>query len=124
MLQFTDNLRNSHGQYSDKVVGRCSQLVGSLGKAVEAVYTAEVIRKQSYSAKTKRVNTKTSVINFVNEYQDDGLFHHVAGRRHSAFPDFRNQMTIDKPDKLRGRFIKYSHKLNAERSVQHEYRTD
>jgi hypothetical protein len=107
----TENLKHAHGQYSDTVVARCSQLVGSLGNSIEGVYQAEVVSKVTYKAKSRRQDTTAGVQRFVAEYINDSLFSHIPGRQHSAFSGFENVIVIDKSEKLRSRLHKYSNRI-------------
>lgn len=40
----TANLKNSHGQYTETQVSRCSKIVGSVGKAIEEILQVNVIQ--------------------------------------------------------------------------------
>lgn len=43
-LMSSANLKNSHGQYTETQVSRCSKIVGSVGKAIEEILQVNVIQ--------------------------------------------------------------------------------
>nr|XP_002736791.1 PREDICTED: uncharacterized protein LOC100378528 [Saccoglossus kowalevskii] len=114
--EFKDNLKHTHGQYSDSQVARTSQLVGNLGSKMDQAYFSKVIDIHISRTRASKESYVDDVRKFILTYRHDGLFDVVDGRRHKDFPDFENKITIEMPQKLRTRLHKYSTNLDAERS--------
>ena len=71
---FSANLKNSHGQYSDNQVARCSRITGSLGKSVEEVFQHNIIDRHISSSKSSTFSDNINMSKFLHIYLKENLF--------------------------------------------------
>ncbi len=114
-LNFPETLSHAHGNYTPEVVRRAGKIVGSLGRAIDALYSSNVVDTTNDSSYRKRHNYHEDVAAFIAEYKEDNLFDFIPGRQHDAFPDFQYHLVIPQPDLLKKRLLKYSAKLDRSR---------
>ncbi|XP_006824574.1 uncharacterized protein LOC102801699 [Saccoglossus kowalevskii] len=115
--EFKKNLKNSHGQYTDLQIARCSQIVGNVGKDLDKIFAADIIDKFANTSKTSKGSYKKDIDKFVKEYKADHLFDKVGQRYHTGFKGLRHEILIKKPTKLKARLQKYSHILDTHRRI-------
>ena len=70
----TIGLKNSHGQYSDNQVARCSRITGSLGKSVEDVFQHNIIDRHMSSSKSSTFSDNINMSKFLHTYLKENLF--------------------------------------------------
>ena len=70
----TIGLKNSHGQYSENQVARCSRITGSLGKSVEDVFQHNIIDRHISSSKSSTFSDNINMSKFLHIYLKENLF--------------------------------------------------
>ena len=107
---FSANLRNSHGQYYDSQMARCS-----LGKSVEEVLQHNIIDRHISSSKSPTVSDKGNMSKYLHTYLKDNLFKKMRGRKFKGLENLMNNICLKKPAELQKRLTKYSIQLDNER---------
>lgn len=93
----TANLKNSHGQYTETHVSRCSKIVGSVGKAIEEIFQVNVIQYFIPRSPSSDVSSKAKLKKFIEEYGIEDLFVDKGDERHhTGFNDFRHNILVKK----------------------------
>ena len=67
---FSANLKNSHVQYSDRQVARCSRITESL----EEVFQHNIIDRHISSSKSSTFSDKSNMSKFLHTYLKENLF--------------------------------------------------
>ena len=99
-------------------VQRAGKIVGSLGRAIDDIYHKQTAVTDIHDSYRKKHNYHDDIELFINEYRDERFFDNIPGRQHDSFPLFQCDSRIKKPEKLKGRFVKYSKKLDRSRQVR------
>ena len=94
---------------------RAGKIVGSLGRAIDALYTSNVADTSTDESYRKRHNYHQDIVDFVEEYKQDKLFDFIPGRQHESFPDYHYDLIVPQPDLLKKRLLKYNTKLDRSR---------
>ena len=112
---FSANLKNSHGQYSDNQVARCSRITGNLGKSVEEVFQHNIIDRHISSSKSSTFSDNINMSKFIHTYLKENLFQKMKGRKFKGLENLMNNICLKKPADLQKRLTKYSIQLDKER---------
>lgn len=110
-------MKNCHGQYTDAQVSRCSKIVGSIGKAVEEIFSTEVINDYIPKASATDGRSRSKINKFIQEYKGELLFTDTRERHHTSFHNFEHKITIKNPEKLNARLQKYVKNLENEEYI-------
>lgn len=98
----TANLKNSHGQYTETQVSRCSKIVGSVGKAIEEILQVNVIQDYIPRSPSSDGSSKAKLKKFIEEYGMEDLFVDKGDERHhSGFNDFRHNISVKKSREIK-----------------------
>ena len=109
------NLKNSHGQYSDNQVARCSRIIGSLGKSVEEVFQHNIIDRHFSSSKSSTFFDNINMSKFLHTYLKEKLFQKMKGRKFKGLGNLMNIICLKKPVELQKRLTMYSIQMDKER---------
>lgn len=87
----TEMLRRCRGQYTEKMVDRCSRMGGAFGKAFHEQFCQSL--GTGYESQHTRTDSKfrADVPALVREFHADGLFDYVPLREHKGFPAFQHR---------------------------------
>jgi hypothetical protein len=113
----TDNLQSCHGQYTDTQVSRCSKIVGSVGKAIEQIFQADIVGDFIPRSSASDDRSRSKIKKFIEEYQQEELFVDLGDRHHSGFSDFKHKIFVKNPEKLNARLQKYGKALENEEFI-------
>jgi hypothetical protein len=113
----TVGLKNSHGQYSDNQVARCSRITGSLGKSVEELFQHNIIDRHISSSKSSTFSDNINMSKFLHTYLKENLFKKMKGRKFKGLENRINNICLKKPAELQERLTKYSKQLDKERYI-------
>ena len=94
-INFSGNLKNSHGQYSDNQISRC-KITGSVGKGIEEMFQLNIVNKFVSTAKSSKYTDKNSISKFLATYAGERLFCRVRNRQFKGFENFRNVVDVKK----------------------------
>lgn len=64
------NFKNSHGQYTEENVSRCSKIVWSVGKAIEKIFEADFIKDYIPHTSASDGSSKAKLKKFIEEYME------------------------------------------------------
>ena len=115
ILNISEILKHSHGSFTSATIQRAGKMVGSLGKNLDYLFHHNVARTDVDKGYTKRRDFQVEVETFCKDYKDDRLLDCIPGRSHPSFPEFSGDMTIQDPELLKARLIKYGKKLDRGR---------
>nr|XP_022295009.1 uncharacterized protein LOC111105128 [Crassostrea virginica] len=118
--EFKANLKNSHGQYTEENVSRCSKIVGSVGKAIEKIFEADFVKDYIPHTSASDGSSKAKLKKFIEEYGMEELFVNKGNERHkhhTGFNEFKHEFAVKDPEKLYSRFCKYGKALKNEEYI-------
>ncbi|XP_048736103.2 uncharacterized protein LOC125651518 [Ostrea edulis] len=115
--EFKSNLKNSHGQYTDAQVSRCSHLVGSVGKSIEDIFQSDIIQDYIPKATTTDGSSRPKIKKFIDEYSGENLFEDDGERHHTGFENFEHKVGVNNPEKLKARLQKYGKSMENEEYI-------
>ena len=105
-------LKRSRGQYTPKMVQRCSQMGGAFGKVFHQQLCRSFDLRPESSAKKRASVYKKDIQALLAEFEPDALFAYIPGREHKGFKAFVHQPALDQEVKLGKKFAKLSHDLS------------
>lgn len=108
LIVITELLKHSRGRYTQEQVSRVSRMAGPFARQLDTIYENQV--SETYvqdTHKERSVHYRRNIPEFINEYQDAGLFDCVPGRQHAHFPKYRLDRGIPNPAKFRSFMEKY-----------------
>jgi hypothetical protein len=114
---FPETLTHAHGTLTENTLNRAGKIVGSLGRALDKIFQANVAETDMTDTYRKRYNYQVDIEQFVEDYKGDCLFDTIPGRQHESFPGFQVDVGIPKPDQLKLRLFQYSKRLDMSRKV-------
>lgn len=117
LMYIIANLKNSHGQYTDVQVSRCSHLVGSVGKSIEDIFQSEIVQDFIPRPTTSDGSSKPKMKKFIDEYSGENLFEDIGERHHTGFENFEHKICVKNPEKLKARIQKYGKTLENEEYI-------
>ncbi len=116
---FSDILKHSHGNYTDKVIYRAGKIIGHLGKALDDIFLTEVAKTTQELTYTKEKDYSADIKDFVKQYSQEQLFDFIPGRCHASFPAFEYGLNkIKRPAELKKRLVKYARKIDRYRKTK------
>lgn len=114
---FKDLLDSAKGRYTDSTIQRCSQIVGPLGEALDAVFDSNIIENELYRHRRRNANGDANVDGMISFLQEDSLFKKTAGRYYRAFPDYIHNENPKFPGKFQGKMKQLSKRLDKRRKI-------
>ncbi len=107
--------------YTSDTVYRAGKIVGSLGRALDNVYSmmsgegGDSIQNGYH----KRVSFTSSIKDFCKKFAGEKLFDVIPGRAHNSYAEFDTSIftKIKRPEALKARLLEYSEKLDEYRAV-------
>ncbi len=116
-LDYKESMKHCRGMITEAQTARASQLGGTFGRHLDAAYNKDVADTYVHRSASK-INDTLEVKAYVKEYSKDRFFRVKLGRQYNAFPDFcRRDACIKNVQKLCGRLLGYSHKLDRFRRI-------
>ena len=110
-------LGDAGGHISDATIGGCSQLVGPIGEALDAVFDTKIVQNEVYRHRKRSVNREPNVARFLQLLTNEQLFEAREGRHYRAFPNFTYQETVQHPEKFTPKMKALSKKLDRNRRI-------
>ena len=81
------------GEITDRSIARVSHSTGPTNEILSAYDNSTHIRKPS--GKHTEMSTEDDVLTLVDQFMEVDLYNHIAGRKHSAFPDMKQNLPAD-----------------------------
>ena len=114
---FPEQLKESHGHYTDATLARCGQLVGPLSEAIDTIFGAALAENSLYLHRRRDKHRSDNVCELVSCCLQEKLFKVTPGRQHQSFPLFRHEVDIKNPERFGKKMAQLSDKLDKWRRV-------
>lgn len=105
-------LKRARGQYTDKNVERCSQVVGEFGKQFSRLVSEAVGAGVMSNYKKDTPRYKRDIEVFVEQFSPCAFFDVRPGRAHPTFKEFVAEQTLKDPEKFGAKLLEHSHTLD------------
>jgi len=92
-LAFKTDIHSFKGEITDRSIARVSHSTGPTNEILSTYDNSTHIRKPS--GKHSEMSTEEDVITLVDQFMEVDLYNSIAGRKHSAFPDMKQNLLAD-----------------------------
>lgn len=92
-LAFKTDIHSFKGEITDRSIARVSHSTGPTNEILSTYDNSTHIRKPS--GKHSEMSTEDDVITLVDQFMEVDLYNSIAGRKHSAFPDMKQNLLAD-----------------------------